>query len=221
MPIIQIEPLDTLFFRDGKPFNMGDETWAEGMFPPNPSVIWGALFSAFFEKEIREENLPNEDSLKIEKIYLYSGSKKELYLPSPLDLFCYEENKKEELVLAASYGLETISNKRAIYADNEIPVFQLENQFLNRTAFHNYFENFYGFEFELIKNENVFSKPNPKIGIKRDSKTRSSRDGNLYRVNMMEFDPEMDLKILVEISNEFIHAEKNKSGFLKLGGKEK
>ena len=31
--IIEMNPLDTLFFRDGKPFSMGDETWADAIRP--------------------------------------------------------------------------------------------------------------------------------------------------------------------------------------------
>lgn len=41
--IIEIQALGTLFFRDGKPFTMGAETYAEGIFPPLPSTIYGAL----------------------------------------------------------------------------------------------------------------------------------------------------------------------------------
>ena len=32
--LAKITPLDTVFFRDGKPFSWGEETWAEGIFPP-------------------------------------------------------------------------------------------------------------------------------------------------------------------------------------------
>jgi CRISPR-associated protein Cmr3 len=34
---IKIQPLDTLFFRDGKPFEKGENTWADGMMLPNPT----------------------------------------------------------------------------------------------------------------------------------------------------------------------------------------
>ena len=51
---IQIDPLDTLFFRDGKPFTMGEDSWASGIVPPYPSVIYGALRSAYFSNHITE-----------------------------------------------------------------------------------------------------------------------------------------------------------------------
>lgn len=50
--LIDIKPLDTLFFRDGKPFSMGDNDWADGIFPPHPSVFYGALRSAYIGKNI-------------------------------------------------------------------------------------------------------------------------------------------------------------------------
>ena len=52
--IIQIDPLDTLFFRNGKPFTMGEETWADAVFPPYPSVVYGALRSAYFSNQDRK-----------------------------------------------------------------------------------------------------------------------------------------------------------------------
>ena len=45
---ISIKPFDCLFVRDGKPFSMGDEVWASGIFPPPPSVVYGALRTAWF-----------------------------------------------------------------------------------------------------------------------------------------------------------------------------
>jgi len=45
---IEIKSFDTLFFRDGKPFTMSEDNWADGIFPPPPSVIYGALRAAYF-----------------------------------------------------------------------------------------------------------------------------------------------------------------------------
>jgi len=43
------EPLDTLFFRDGSPFNAGETGQMEvlGTFPPSPTTVVGALRAAF------------------------------------------------------------------------------------------------------------------------------------------------------------------------------
>jgi CRISPR-associated protein Cmr3 len=47
MKNIQLDPIDTLFFRNGRPFSMGEETWADAVFPPYPSVLYGALRTAY------------------------------------------------------------------------------------------------------------------------------------------------------------------------------
>lgn len=44
-----MEAFDTLFFRDGKPFSMGDDVWANGVFPPYPSTLYGALRASYFK----------------------------------------------------------------------------------------------------------------------------------------------------------------------------
>lgn len=50
--IISLEAIDTLFFRDGKPFTMGEDNFASGIFPPAPSVLYGALRSAYFACDV-------------------------------------------------------------------------------------------------------------------------------------------------------------------------
>lgn len=38
-----IQPNDTLFFRDGRPFNAGADVWTGIVFPPYPSTIYGMI----------------------------------------------------------------------------------------------------------------------------------------------------------------------------------
>ena len=42
-----IEPMDAWFFRDGKPFSAGEGHMANGLFPPSPISVQGALRSLF------------------------------------------------------------------------------------------------------------------------------------------------------------------------------
>ena len=92
---LKLQPLDTLFFRDGKPFSRGDESWADGNFPPNPSVIYGAMRTALATatgKEIPFSEVPKvlrEESFKIIGIY-YNYDSEVNYLPLPLDLVEYK-----------------------------------------------------------------------------------------------------------------------------------
>lgn len=43
------EPLDTLFFRDGRPFDAGESHWARSLFPPSPYTLQGAIRQAVVE----------------------------------------------------------------------------------------------------------------------------------------------------------------------------
>ncbi|MEZ4955201.1 MAG: type III-B CRISPR module-associated Cmr3 family protein [Saprospiraceae bacterium] len=96
---LTIQPLDTLFFRDGKPFARGDETWADSTFPPNPSVIYGAMRTALATvegKEIPFGDVPERlgtENFSIKNIY-YRIDKKN-YLPLPLDFVEYKSRRAE------------------------------------------------------------------------------------------------------------------------------
>lgn len=48
MQAYQLEPLDTLFFRDGRPFNLGEtgQMEVEAHFPPAPTTVVGAMRAA-------------------------------------------------------------------------------------------------------------------------------------------------------------------------------
>ena len=93
---IRISALDTLFFRDGKPFTMGEETWADGVFPPYPSVLYGALRTWYIANHpdgISQRLIDESAGIRISSLHyrLPSG----LHLPLPLD-FVEPKNKKEK-----------------------------------------------------------------------------------------------------------------------------
>ncbi len=102
----EIIPNDTLFFRDGKPFTMGSETWADSIFPPYPSTVYGAIRSwlifekgglkKFKEGEFKEElGTENEKgSLSIKGPFLKKND--EVFLPCPLDLVKIKDKKSKD-----------------------------------------------------------------------------------------------------------------------------
>ena len=47
---ILLRPVDTFFFRDHKPFSMGEVSKATGWFPPRPGTVYGALRSAYIHR---------------------------------------------------------------------------------------------------------------------------------------------------------------------------
>lgn len=227
--IIEIEPLDTLFFRDGKPFSMGEEVWADGIFPPSPSVIYGALRSAYFANNINELDKANDEScdptkdLKITGIYYrfeYAN-----YLPLPLDLVQKKFRSKDEKNLEQInkiYKLVslTCSQDKSFYSSLNMPailrhneeVESIEDGIIECPHFETYLTGFTeGFECKRLSD---LIEREPKRGIGRENSTHSADEGKIYRVGMQRLN---GLKIIVEFEGLKIDEE----GFLKLGGEGK
>ncbi|MCM8808372.1 MAG: hypothetical protein NC926_10645, partial [Candidatus Omnitrophica bacterium] len=104
---IKISPNDTLFFRSGRPFAMGFETWTDTIFPPYPSTIYGALrtFLIFERGSLREfksgkyKDIGTPDkkgTMKIIGPLIFNSENSKTYFPAPLDLVMKKENKKKD-----------------------------------------------------------------------------------------------------------------------------
>ena len=102
---LHIDAADTLFFRDGRPFTMGEDTHVESVnFPPMPSVVYGALRTAFISQNTHlfslEKLIELSDKLEIKSIALRT-SNNNTFLPMPKDLVV-PKNKKEAQLLTLS-----------------------------------------------------------------------------------------------------------------------
>ena len=116
---IEITALDTLFFRDGKPFSMGEDTWATGMFPPSPSVIYGMLRTAYAaQNNINIKDIIKEtEDLKIKSILLKYD--KHYIFPYPTDLFStsdlMKDDKAEILKIVENKSISSFPNEECQY----------------------------------------------------------------------------------------------------------
>lgn len=194
----QIKALDTLFFRDSKPFARGEETWADGIFPPFPSVVYGALRTWFISnhKEAFSEDVIQKSAAIIIKSIQYrvEGS---TYFPMPLDMaemkgkekvVEYDESDKKaykvlRLILhkmeglVSSYPFEAIllPPVQTIVKDVEQGLIQLDDfkQYLNspQTDYK-------------IRKVSDFAPVEPKVGIGRNDFSNTASDALLYRVGM-------------------------------------
>ncbi|MCC5945240.1 MAG: type III-B CRISPR module-associated protein Cmr3 [Bernardetiaceae bacterium] len=238
MMIIQIEALDTLFFRDGKPFEMGDDTWASGIFPPPPSVFYGALRSAYFAqnmKEFAKANTGNDPSksLEITKIYLGESERSstiDLIFPTPLDLV-YDKNvkrtvpEKRKEFMQGVFKLNKLSpqevDKQTSASSSKLSniltyseqVEEIAGSIITKSQFDNYLvagRNDY--EVKLLSK---ILKEEPKIGIARNNETNISSDGALYRITLRRMG---NIKFYVEFA---IDNFKTQKAIIKLGGEGK
>lgn len=122
--IINIEPVDTLFFRDSKPFGRGSEHFAKSMFPPSPQTLYGALRTKTLEtlncdyENFRQGTLVLQNQNHVEKIDIDKISKeigsinapgtfilkgpllieagKTIYVKLPADIKIYGDNSSKQ-----------------------------------------------------------------------------------------------------------------------------
>ncbi len=83
----KIEPLDTLLFREAKPFSPGEGAWAQSLFPPMPSTVFQALLTLDDpDRALKKKGTKERDHHFIGPL-LCKGSET-LWVPTPKDLCC-------------------------------------------------------------------------------------------------------------------------------------
>jgi CRISPR-associated protein Cmr3 len=225
MAYMKIKPTDTLFFRGGKPFNAGADSWSDSSFLPHPSVIWGAMFSVLY-KENKIKKTKDKDGktivsdeerkkLKIKNVYLYNEKQTTILIPAPLDIFVDSDDKKyiakyRDAKFLSNYPLEVVS---AIDADEEVK--PLENHFIEINSLYEHYVRGFSKNLVLYNFDDVFVQ-DYKVGIAIDKTTKTAKESNLYRIDLTQFHKEWSF--LIEYESEI--AFKN-SGMLKLGGEGK
>jgi len=235
---IKITPFDTLFFRTPRPFSMGADSWAELIFPPYPSTLYGAIrsfllfrkgkLSNFYSGKLKDEYAGaviqkkeglevKKGKLKIRGIFVFKGNKP--IFRTPMDLVSIK-GEKEEDSRKKVYLLEKISKPSFMISNYRLEdvliwkgkdAVEAERRWIGYTDFCNYVKG-NSKEFFAIKDDCIFLKE-PKVGIKRDRKTLSSEENMLYRTQMIRL--KEDVSIVAEISDMDGFPEK---GVMQLGG---
>jgi len=227
----KIKPLDTLFFRDGRPFSMGSETWAEPIFPPYPSTVYGAIRTwLIFERgslkefkegkyEVELGTLTKKGNLSIKGPFI--GLDNNLNFPVPFDflkkkgapqseknnLFYIDYINKPEFFIS-DYPLE-----RILINKNDFE-FEESNEFLDIDSLKDYLmDNKKILSFR--EKEEIFIREK-KTGIKRSRKILSSEEGYLYRIPMIRLKEKVSLFLEIEGLNDY-----PKGGLIQIGGESK
>ncbi|MGI6450915.1 MAG: type III-B CRISPR module-associated protein Cmr3 [Desulfitobacteriia bacterium] len=217
--LIKVEALDTLFFRDGKPFTMGQETWADGIFPPYPSVVYGALRTAYFAQHIEELNQANQKDdptagLKIKGLFLVIDN--DLCLPLPLDCVEEKNNEKNQVVfqlkLKENNRVSSAPTSFILASDRDSQVDNVREGYLNDLDFRRYLDATMN-EFYYYKLSD-YVVAEEKIGIAKDRVTSAAEKSKLYRIALRRLN---NVSIIID----FDGLELPESGFLKLGGEGK
>jgi CRISPR-associated protein Cmr3 len=222
---LTIEPLDPVFFRDGRPFTMGEDDWAGSLFPPPPGVVYGALRAAYFSQH--PEQLPNADTpadptgnFSLELLYWLLGG--EAYFPVPLDCVLFEEKGIWHAVP------RTLERPKGVFSNAALPFLLVAPREAEKKALEpekkalepekcitddlglaSYLR---GKEAPFFARKlDEFVEPEPKIGIARDRRTLAAAEHMLYRVRMRRL---KGLALAVHWSG----LELPPAGFIRLGG---
>lgn len=88
----RLDPLDVLLFRDSRPFQPGEGSWAKSLFPPLPITVFQALRSLCDPYTERCQNLEFLGPLLID-------GKNQVWVDTPKDLVCIgtEGNQKADM----------------------------------------------------------------------------------------------------------------------------
>ncbi|HOQ40249.1 MAG TPA: type III-B CRISPR module-associated protein Cmr3 [Fervidobacterium sp.] len=230
--IARVKPFDTLFFKAGRPFSAGSDSWTDISFPPFPSTFYGALRSfLIFNSGTLEEfangthklqsvigrrtvNVIEYGTLTLNGTYMVKGGFP--YFPAPLDLVL-NDNKAEPVIFGkkselfhSNYELDNYliwkKNSQVDEAKGWIDDSNLMDYLKNRTN-----------SFEIVQSSE-FLNIEEKIGIARDNETFTSKEGFLYRIPLVRLSDDTVFVIDFDgIDGSILPS----SGVLKLGGESK
>lgn len=200
---LEIRALDPLFFRDGKPFSMGEETWAEGMFLPNPSVILGALFTALVSHKLC--SFDDVDKLYIKQLLYFS--KDTFLLSAPLDMFIegsdtlkpvsiQKRTKREDIITSLKQDFAGV-----IFIDSKEDLQSSTQHFITNANYITYLKYVNDSTTELIE-QTKYGGFLPKIGIGRSNETHTAEKSSLFRIDMIEYKSEEDFGFIVEVESD-------------------
>ena len=232
-----LQPNDTFFFRDGKPFTKGEQSEGYSIFPPLPSTLLGALRTAYiaergdlpsFYAGDMSETIGTHDSLgsmHLKGVFL-ADRNSGIYYPIPLDLVV-KKNEKEKML----YPLEVCPNNANLRSNSSLDYLLRWNGKEDIEAETSsklitlYMKQYLLGQYKTLKYRprDYFVCEEPKIGIQRSRETLTSEDSLLYRINMSRFQSRSrDMSELGFIAGyECKKALPNEKGLLKLGGEGK
>ena len=213
--MLQIDPLDTVFFRDAKPFYKGAENYASGVFPPAPSVIYGAMRTAFFARYIPKGPGKGDPTADFRLRGLYLQCNGEPFFPLPRDCVQIKGEGGRRAIPLDLRENDLISNSSLPYVlvpPQELEVTNTAGALFSGLFLHDYLHLLSDeFHFALLED---YVMAEPKIGIGRSRVTKTAEDSMLYQIEMKRL---KNLNFLVDYSGLDLARE----GLLKLGGEGK
>ena len=223
---MEIEAIDTLFFRDGKPFGESGDNWASSLTFPLPSTIYGAIRAIYFSQHSDEfkrfvKGKIKEDptsKLEIKKIYFTLNNNPYFIFPYDLvfDKKELENNNIEVFALQLNNRVASnVENLNILTCIEDIEVERKESLVVESD-----FEEYLNGDIEIEDVEfldKVVSKEF-KVGIGREKNTKNVANGKLYNIGMNRFG---NNKSIFKIVVEFDGVDVEERGIFRFGGEGK
>lgn len=233
---IQLEALDTLFFRDAKAFTAGQDAAAQSLFPPSPTTLYGACqtwlaaqnpdFQAYIQALKDEQGNWTEAAAQVQASY-YRITRKEkegFYFPLPLDMLIAKNELPqkgffscEALQLKAQDSFFASSYKQPYYlAPKEGKELEnLEQGICSEGELLRYLRGGQESSIKALALQD-FVKSEPKLGIARDKERNAVQESMLYSIEMKRLE---HIRFCIELAGE--EQPENPLPLLKLGGEGK
>lgn len=234
-----LQPNDTFFFRDGKPFTKGEQSEGHSIFPPLPSTALGALRSAYiaafgdlsiFYSGGMQHIVGTPKSLcnaiRLRGIFPSNSRDNQLdiFFPVPLDLIYRKDDEGSRhiplhLLTPAPHNFKSNGSMNTIlrWADAE-SIDSNADGLLDLVGIEQYLVA--DDTALLLVNRNTLIERESKIGIARSRDTLSSEDHMLYRIDMHRFRNRDGIYGFI-VDYECHKPLPTEGGLLKLGGEGK
>ncbi|MGB0525031.1 MAG: type III-B CRISPR module-associated protein Cmr3 [Flammeovirgaceae bacterium] len=225
--ILQLTPQDTLFFRDGKPFTMGEDNWGQSNFPPLPSTLYGALRSWY----ARHQNIKLSEieeatkDIQIQRLaYIING---QVCYPLPNDIVgikhkSQDEEKEEkeakqyrcvQLILSKA-GLSSVAHQELLTHSEGVE--GVANGMIRQKDLKKYL-NGTCHELHAYKLSD-WIQTEMKVGIQISRKTGMVKEGHLYKMGLQR-PKQFSFLLDVQFPNNDFAIPQN--DFMHLGGERK
>lgn len=205
MNTLFIRPLDTQFYRDGRPFDAGTESEGHSLFPPFPRTIYGALraliMSAAPNYQWGDDHVTDAEFERIvggkdrfgtliirgpvvARVWReLSGATKEhdLWFPVPFDLLNVK-NQPDELTLivpnmAQSSALNDLRQKLYLCKPTQPTYVKGIRGYVDQEQMERYLKGEVPWKFQA---SDGIERPEPRIGLARNLAVKTAAHGKLY-----------------------------------------
>jgi CRISPR-associated protein Cmr3 len=162
---------------------MGEDSFAQGIFPPPPSVMHGVLRSVFVSQKLEgghftETGIQSSAALKLRFLALQIGV--DCWFPKPADLLVLKKKKEARLLQLMTKPKYSNAATPEVLVSTSDEKTEDEPHLVGAATLENYLNGGAGPFGVKPLNEAIVREA--KIGIGRNSDTNSAEEGNLYRV---------------------------------------